>query len=51
MVSALLRGLFSRLVPHCQRSKHSAALFCRSATFCCRLGTNRPDASGRYTRC
>ena len=26
----------------------SADLSLRSAAFCCRLGTNRPDASGRY---
>ena len=39
MVSALLCGLFSPLVLHCQRSKGSTALLFRSAAFCCRLGT------------
>ena len=28
----------------------SADLFCRSAAFCCQLGTNHPDAWGRWAR-
>jgi len=29
-------------------SKHSADMWLRSAAFCCRLGKNHLDASGRY---